>query len=171
MALTLAPVVLALVGGLRPRTELDVDRLPDANRKAGEPDDHQADHEEHRARRGIRELALHGDELAHPAAGSRHAVEEEQDASHDAGEPKDQPGERIDQLQHRQATPEMALPGIGRQLQRSQDKVKPVQSQWLSAQPLLPRSSLSAQPYNHEAGDQTVAGWCPLRREVVANVA
>jgi hypothetical protein len=146
MALTLAPLVLApfvraLVGGLRPRTELDIDRLTDTDREAGEPDNHQAHDEEHRARRGIRELALHADELPHPAAGSRHAVEEEQDASHDAGESKDQPGERIDQLQHRQATPEMALPGIRRQLQRSQDKVKPVQSQWLSAQPLLPRSS------------------------------
>jgi hypothetical protein len=139
--LVFAPLVLALFSGLCSRPDFDVDRLPDADREAGEPDDHQADHEQHCARRGIRELALHAKELAHPAAGSRHTVEEEHDATHDAGKSEHQPGKRIDQLQHRQATPEVALPGIRRQLQRSQDKLKPVQSQWLYAQPLLPISA------------------------------
>src|SRR5439155_20782645 len=99
LPLVLAPPMLELFGQPRARPQLDVDRLPDAYDEAREPDDYQADHEEYRARRGIRELGLHTDELANPAARTRHAVEEKRDASHDAGEPEDQPGKGIDQLQ------------------------------------------------------------------------
>src|SRR5437870_5097646 len=67
------------------------------------------------------------DELSNPAARTRHAVVEERDASHDAGEPEDQPGKGIDQLQRRQPTPEVAFPGVRRQLQNGQGKVEPVQ--------------------------------------------
>jgi len=138
MALTFTPFVFASLvfapfTQLRPRPQLDVDRPPDADGEAREPDDGEAHYEEDRAGRGVRQLALHADELANPAARSRHAMEEEQDASHDAGEPEDQAGKRIDQLQRRQATPEVALPGVRRQLQHGQDKLKPVQSQRLRA--------------------------------------
>jgi hypothetical protein len=51
--LSLAPLMLGPLSHLGPRPELDVDRLPDANGEAGEPDDHEADYEQHRARRGI----------------------------------------------------------------------------------------------------------------------
>src|SRR6266568_9302113 len=98
----LEPFGVAVFSELRTRPQLDVDRLADADGEAGEPDDHEADYEQHGARGGIREFALNADELANPAAGTRHAVEEQQNASHDAGEPEDQPGTRIDQVQRRQ---------------------------------------------------------------------
>src|SRR2546428_551583 len=110
-------------------TKTQLRRLVDRDRLTAD----EAREEEDGAGRGARRLALHADELANPAARSRHAMEEEQDASHDAGEPEDQAGKRIDQLQRRQATPEVALPRVRRQLQHGQDKLKPVQSQRLRA--------------------------------------
>src|SRR3981081_4323586 len=97
-AFALPALMLALLGGPCPRPDLDVDRLTDANGEPGEPHNAKAYHEQHGARRGIGQLALHADELAHPAARTRHAVEEEHNAPHDAGEPDDQAGERVDQL-------------------------------------------------------------------------
>jgi hypothetical protein len=48
MALMAAPLT-----ELRPGTELDVDRLSHADREARQPDDHEANHEQHGARGGI----------------------------------------------------------------------------------------------------------------------
>ena len=130
--LVLPPLVLELFSGHDPGSEFDVDGLLDADGEARQPHDRQADHEQHRAWRGIREPALDADEFANPAARAGHTVEEEQDATNDAGQPEHQAGERIDELQHRQATPEVTLPGIRRQLQRGHNELEPVQSQWLT---------------------------------------
>lgn len=89
----LAPLALAPLGRFDPRSKLDIDRLPDADHEPGEPDDGQPDHEEDGAGRGIGQLAPHADELTDPAAGPRHAVEEKQDATYDAGQSEDQAGQ------------------------------------------------------------------------------
>lgn len=93
MPFRLAPLGLAPLGRFDPRSQLDIDRLPYADREPSEPDDGQPDHEQYGARRGIGQFALHADELTDPAAGARHAVEEEQDATHDAGQSEDQAGQ------------------------------------------------------------------------------
>lgn len=99
---------------LKTASQVDLDRLPDADREPGQPNDGQPHDEEHGSRRGVRQLALDPDEPPDPATRADHAVEEEHDPARDAGQPKDEPRQRIDQLQQRQPAPEVSLPGVWR---------------------------------------------------------
>src|SRR5260370_40711549 len=89
----------------RPLSQIDLDRLPHANRKPREPDDRQADDEEHRTWCRVGHLALHADHLADPAARPGYPVEEQQDPADAARQAEDEPGQRADPLDHRRPAP------------------------------------------------------------------